>query len=340
MLASPIDSSAITSLIAHYALDTKTADVANDFVKTIRDAVLSLVAQVYWRMNVWYEDFPFRMSTLSDPRFTPEDRAKVAADLWAREPCCLDPGFSQRVRRRFDSPDDMLADQGFRDAVDMWSSKSKICNMHVERMLALIRQSVPSGRLPNLERLVSAGYLTQVLQQHRAAGGRHPGHTSRQDLIKAGVQIVAAAPRPDRQPTRSRGHLLLMNTRCQEAGKAKGEKLNRVEYHATRRAAMNEWRNDLGDDAHADWHRRARELAEGAAPPDDPQPEPQYDSDSLWGVGNLHSPLDAKMAEEVIKAKLGVEHVGQNGETSNATPNSRNLKSTCRNSFCADSLCF
>ena len=64
----------------------------------------------------------------------------------------------------------------------------ELSNMGLERMLARFRKCAP-GKHPLIERIASAGTLSQFLASHRAAGGKHPLERQRSSLLAAGVHL-------------------------------------------------------------------------------------------------------------------------------------------------------
>ncbi len=172
------------------------AEAARD-VASVRKTCLSMVAQVYWRLVVQYEDWPYPLAASTDPSCSGEDVRKVAERLWSENLCCLDEPCSRKVRMLFPSAEEMLRDEDFMEMLRLWGRRGRLCNMHVERILSLVRKSV-SEAVPNLERLCGAGFLAQTLREHRQAGGRHPSATSRRDLQRVAVPIRARARKPTR----------------------------------------------------------------------------------------------------------------------------------------------
>ena len=76
--------------------------------------------------------------------------------------------------------DAILGDRDLMDLLDLWVT-SRLTNMHVERLFARLRKASPSKH-PNLERVCSAGYCSEVLQEHYQAGGLHPSVVTRQEF--------------------------------------------------------------------------------------------------------------------------------------------------------------
>lgn len=87
----------------------------------------------------------------------------------------------------------------FRAALCAWGRHSHICNMHVERLLSLIRRSCANMKPLPLERLTSNGFLAQFLAAHRAAGGADPRAWTTEQMVAEGVPLIGAEERRRKQ---------------------------------------------------------------------------------------------------------------------------------------------
>ena len=108
------------------------------------------------------------------------------------------------MRNLFDCAASLRADADLANLLWLWSLKAKLANMHVERLLALIKASVSSNR-PTCEKLLAGGLLSPVLRDHVAAGGRDPRVVLRDELIKDGMLLESAQRRPTVSPQMARG---------------------------------------------------------------------------------------------------------------------------------------
>ena len=55
---------------------------------------------------------------------------------------CLDDGFALKVKKLAPCAEGWKKDAGLRAALQLWSYRFKVCNMHFERWLALMRKSL------------------------------------------------------------------------------------------------------------------------------------------------------------------------------------------------------
>jgi len=164
-----------------------------------------------------------------------------------------------RIRTLFESEEAFLADRKIQTTLKLWAKKARLCNMHIERLFALIRQSF-AQKVPSLERLVSAGLLSQVLGIHLQHGGVHPDSMSRRSLIEAGCPIAAAADVPEAMPTRARGHLAFLAEHVRNASRKKGGALTLREQADIRKEGMELWRDFLPAEREAWSSKAARQV--------------------------------------------------------------------------------
>jgi hypothetical protein len=103
------------------------------------------------------------------------------------------------------------------DAVRLWSRRARCTNMHIERCFALLRKAVEDPA-PKVERVAVAGFLSQVRAEHRKAGGKDVGLTTRKDLAQEGLAGRAVAASRAHKPGRARGHITFMQERLTKSG--------------------------------------------------------------------------------------------------------------------------
>ena len=70
-----------------------------------------------------------------------------------------------------------------------WVDGTKLCSMHIERLLAALRNSLPKFGAPDVERASASGLLTQWRTAHKQAGGRPVGVVTREELCEDHVLI-------------------------------------------------------------------------------------------------------------------------------------------------------
>lgn len=157
----------------------------------------SAYAQHHWRFVV-----PLGDTGLSVVRLAagPEAERRAAVEaLYGLPQCCLEPKLAGKMRALFGGPQQMLEDPHWWMAVQAFSRHSKVCNMHVERMLAVIRQSIAHSN-PLLERVCANGMLAQCLHQHLSAGGDDPRHEMSETLLADGVPLARELEKRETRP--------------------------------------------------------------------------------------------------------------------------------------------
>jgi hypothetical protein len=122
--------------------------------------------------------------------------------------CCRDVDFTNKVVLMFVDAYRLLGDANFIKGLRLWARRTKITNMHLERLFSKIKMSLGVQKAsPDVERLAGVGYLTQVLASHMVAGGNDPRVVTRKQLLEEGAPI-AAADSVANAPSRAPGHFI------------------------------------------------------------------------------------------------------------------------------------
>jgi len=198
--------------------------------------------------------------------------------------------------------------EGLEEAIRLFAIHTKLCNMHCERDLALIKSSCP-GKKPLLEKICATGLLTQVLREHLRAGGTDPRCEDKaSDLVAAGVPLIRASSKRSRKscPSRSRGvfSYLAFHT---PAGLGK-EELARArsrlaaEFYALSLPEQAAWQNAELQDCD-----ERRNVDSGITPSE------RYDlniQQHLWGMSSRSQPVTEAVVDEVLQRHQDVAHRG------------------------------
>ena len=309
ILQDPLSETALASVTSHYSHDDTEIDVQS-LVTDVRTMVLKIVAQLHWRFLWVYQSWPYRLLTLVDMSVGAEERLQLAREFCNANSCCLDQHCSRKLRALVADPEELLRDDDLQGALISWAHKGRVCNMHVERMFARIRSSVP--RHTSAERLAASGFLTQVKQQHAKIGGE-PAGVTRHKLVEQEVPIVAFKEKARSIPTRARGHVLHMTQSLRVAAAERGRALTQKETHAVRRAACEEFRR-MTDAERAALKERALNQAGAASHSCDPESDIDdgrvFDKEKLWGLASRKEPLDPDVAASIITRVTGSDKVG------------------------------
>lgn len=239
LLLTPYNQNDLRALFRH-ATHLQPQDIVDSLISDVRKLALTQAAQVHWRLADVYDSWPYHFAKLSDPCWSEADRRQLIDNFFKENTCCIDQSCSRKIRALFPHAAAFWADANIQKTLDIWSRRGRLTNMHMERAFALIRKACVQ-KVPSLERLVAAGFLTQTLSTHLLAGGKHPAVVTRSELQTQCVPIAAAPERPVAFPSRARGHLLYMRDYLCEARLAKGAALSAEEQSTKRREAMLAW---------------------------------------------------------------------------------------------------
>lgn len=124
----------------------------------------------------------------------------------------------KQVRKSFTDATEMFTSKRFRCLLRSWARVCKISNMGLERLLASFKQGAPTsskGQHPDVERFCAAGFMTQLLSDHRKRGRFDPKVTTREQLLHSGVAI--AASRPSEPPQRRASNFAVFQAECLSA---------------------------------------------------------------------------------------------------------------------------
>lgn len=77
-------------------------------LRIVRRAILAMVGQLARKLILPWQQYPWRVWPLAVPDSSPQERATCAQDLLAAPPCCLDSGFSLKLRRMNPSQEELL----------------------------------------------------------------------------------------------------------------------------------------------------------------------------------------------------------------------------------------
>jgi hypothetical protein len=200
-----------------------------------------MVAETAWRLLLTFSEWPYPLGRLADPGLSDECKLQLAQQFIDAFLCCLDENFGAKLKGVHIRPEDLLGDSELMSLLELWVKCSRICNMHLERMLASVRKAAP-GKCPNSERMCAAGLLRQTLAEHTRAGGLHPAAATRKDLVSEGVPLLSNVQAAVAMPSKARGHISYSKKQVAEARALKAGPLTKEELTAVQRSAMNRWR--------------------------------------------------------------------------------------------------
>jgi hypothetical protein len=288
-------------LFRHYELSPEK-------LSDLQDICFSMILEAYVLLWFVFEqvlgDFPFLFILMlrSD-----EDAQRISEQFFRTYECCREKDFAAKVYRLFGSPAALKSSVVFRQAIRLWAKNQKVCNMHVERLLALIKKASSSCGYVHIERMMGAGFLTQLLVAHKNAGGSDPRNITAHKMENNGVVTLGSLTRDKtRKPsvgalTDSQRLCAARNAYCAHALQQRENRFdNKKSYYEFRKHKFREFPT-LAPEAQAPFFAQVDPKHVGDTDTglmaDDGEcsnmcPPLDYDHDKLWGLSSTQLPLD------------------------------------------------
>ena len=106
------------------------------------DSTLSMAAHMWWRLELLFMTWPFRLLALISNLFSDAEKLEICRRVYTTPMCCLDAYFTKKARILWPSYQEMYNSMDFRACLRSWGRGSPLANMHLERLLALIKNGV------------------------------------------------------------------------------------------------------------------------------------------------------------------------------------------------------
>eukprot|EP00974_Lingulodinium_polyedra_P008251 786027-Lingulodinium_polyedra.AAC.1 len=107
--------------------------------------VLNIAAQIWTRVHVEYQAWPWRLFRIVDATVPESESRAIAQEFFDASGCDLDEDFSEWLRMGLKSPDDLLCPPIF-NMLHRVAENCKALNMHLENLLAKIKASTPRSK--------------------------------------------------------------------------------------------------------------------------------------------------------------------------------------------------
>ena len=133
-ITSDVMSGPMGPVVAHFG---GSADRLLALVDAGRRMLCSMSAQTWWRF-LEFECYPVKLVELVSPGF---DTVAFSNRFCSTLNCCLDADFSEEAKRMCPTGDLLRACPDMKRALLAWAKKHRVSSRHVERLLALIKQS-------------------------------------------------------------------------------------------------------------------------------------------------------------------------------------------------------
>eukprot|EP00959_Pyramimonas_sp_CCMP1952_P195275 4082947-Pyramimonas_sp.AAC.1 len=126
------ESSVYRLMSNHFSM--MSADSKRALAGTVRSIVVELSGSVHTRLFMYFDRYPFVMVKAVNGTLLPDD---VSRDLFDTPECCLDPGFSEKVKRWCSSDQARFREPTMLDLLRSWATFTKVTVAHIERMHAI-----------------------------------------------------------------------------------------------------------------------------------------------------------------------------------------------------------
>ena len=149
-------------------------------------------AQTFYFFEEMLDSLPLKLLRMVDVRRDcVQETMPIAREVIDGYMCDSDPEVCGKLRVMYPTAEALANCPEFRAVLQQWGRTGKLCNMQTERMLKAIKTATPD-KCPHLDRMLSAGLLTQWLTRHvREYNGDDPRVTTRAQLLEAGAPLKA-----------------------------------------------------------------------------------------------------------------------------------------------------
>jgi hypothetical protein len=188
----------------------------------------------------------------------------------------------------------------------------KVCNMHVERYLSRIRRSCSHMHTaPTVERVRAAGFVSEVLTQHRVNGGQDPRFTTSKQLLSKGVPLHRAKQRKTQKVRGSAGFFKFVKQeedRRRERGETQqqlGGRKRRFQELATQwDASTQQQRRAFNALAIEDRRETLNDLHQ-VVQEEPPRTDPISVNGGFWGMSTLETPFTEQALVDTVRSDMG-----------------------------------
>ena len=288
-----------------YSLDARMLASVRDQVTFL---LFSAAAQTWWRFEVPYTNWPFRLL-----RMLKGDPLPVAEEFYAAPLCCLEGHMSGKLRALWPAAAAMANDDEFLRALRLWGTCAKVSNMHTERLLARVKRATGAQGCPVLESYLANGYLAQFLAEHIAAGGDDPRVQTNTKLADRGVLLrkeVEQAKKASEARGGVRAWWLYAQTKLQDR-----PRFGYASYQKWKRDTALEFATMDKEAKRAFYDKAARQerLRRDSSPREVGAARRRRDASRLWGMASDELPVGRELFLDGVRgrARARLGHDGQ-----------------------------
>ena len=306
---------AVQCLLHHYTRDARALDTVQ---AECLHVVLCASSFIWFRFENTLETWPFRLLLWANHEYE-----YVVDEFFAAPCCCLEDSTSMKLRNMYDGEDGkarFLADRRLKEALRLWGAKTKMTNMHIERLLARLKVAGGSASPFPLERLCADGYLAEFIRCHIEVGGHDCRVWTRSDLSREGAPTVAEEIKQRKEGQRRGGARGWMVYAQEQEGKLEHPLQSGREARAAFYSDMSKGFRDMPllerekyrklaaerRSARQLRDRCSREFAARAPGPI------AHVSSSLWGLSSPEMPVDPDKFADAVRCRCAPRLGGPN----------------------------
>jgi hypothetical protein len=115
------------------------------FFDQVRAMVLEVSAELYYRLELYFSRFPFKLLLLVSPDMSESEKLAIRKELFSCPECCLDMCCSLALRKWAQTPHG-LESRTVTGVLTAWRDRGRVSTAHIERMHAQNKTSLAPGR--------------------------------------------------------------------------------------------------------------------------------------------------------------------------------------------------
>ncbi len=105
MIRQNLSETSLAPLWRHHKL--RSEEVQLSLATELRNAVLGISAQIWWRFELVFDAWPYRLLLLCDPDVPASEKRARARELKDAKECCLDLPCTRQIKKKHPEPDSL-----------------------------------------------------------------------------------------------------------------------------------------------------------------------------------------------------------------------------------------
>ena len=108
---------------------------------------LQVSTRLWRRQHVGYSSYPWKLAQIANPLLPQQKALEMATDFLSAKECCLDEGFSLRLRRLANNPESLLQGGPLHPLLELLSAQKPL-NAEIEDNFARHNSAARAARGP------------------------------------------------------------------------------------------------------------------------------------------------------------------------------------------------